>query len=153
MSASAAYERLFLSEQLCFPIYSLSRLTVQLYTPILTELDLTYPQYLVMMVLWEEREKSVTAIGERLLLETSTLTPLIKRLAQKGFVEKRRSTTDERSVLVALTAKGWALREQAVDIPDRILASLSPGTFAEEELLDFRRTLQKMLAFLQDQKS
>ena len=93
--------QLKLENQICFPLYSVSRLLIQQYKPLLDELDITYPQYLVLLVLWEKNEIPVKDISEKLLLETNTLTPLLKRMETKGFIKRNRSTTDERMVIIS----------------------------------------------------
>ena len=112
--------RLSLANQVCFPLYALSRQVTAHYRPLLEQLDLTYPQYLVMLLLWETDNQSVSAIGDRLLLDSGTLTPLLKRLEQKGLVSRKRSTTDERQVSIQLTDTGKALREQATTVPEQL---------------------------------
>jgi len=121
------YESLRLENQLCFPIYAASREITRLYTPYLEELDLTYTQYLVMLYLWE-RELScpgpncqkVTELGKILMLDSGTLTPLLKKLEQKGYITRTRDEHDERGLNLTLTATGRALKKQAKDIPLQI---------------------------------
>ncbi len=113
-----------LSNQLCFPIYSLSKTIINHYRPLLKELDLTYPQYLVMLVLWEQDQQTVGKLGERLQLDTGTLTPLLKRLEIKGLIHRERTTQDERVVEISLTLKGDALKNQAAAIPSAMLAAM-----------------------------
>ena len=108
---------LCLDEQLCFAVYTASRALTRAYGPLLEPLGLTYPQYLTLLVLWEEDGVSVKRLGDRLALDSGTLTPLLKRLEQQGFVERRRSTEDERVVNVFLTASGKALRAKAKKVP------------------------------------
>lgn len=139
-------EMLYLENQLCFPLYAASRLTTQIYTPLLDELGLTYPQYLVLLVLWQHGEMPVTEICNKLLLESNTVTPLLKRLEQKGIVNRRRSESDERSVIVSLTREGTALKERALSIPEKIVASFSGSNITEAEVIAFRSTLLKLLA-------
>ena len=139
-------EMLYLDNQLCFPLYAASRLTTQIYTPLLDELGLTYPQYLVLLVLWQHGEMPVTEICNKLLLESNTVTPLLKRLEQKGIVNRRRSESDERSVIVSLTRDGTALKEQALSIPEKIVASFSGSNITEAEVIAFRSTLLKLVA-------
>jgi DNA-binding MarR family transcriptional regulator len=110
-----------LDAQLCFPLYLASRLVVNAYRPLLEPLDLTYPQYLVLLVLWEHDGASVGAIGERLSLDSGTLTPLLKRLAKQGLIARRRQTEDDRVVENWLTAEGKALRARANHIPVELL--------------------------------
>ena len=118
-------ENLKLSNQVCFPIYSLAKEVVSLYRPILQRLDLTYPQYLVMLVLWEEGTQNVSEIGTKLNLDSGTLTPLLKRLAQKNLIERNRSAHDERIVHIKLTASGRAIKTTAAEVPEQILNSLN----------------------------
>jgi MarR family transcriptional regulator, organic hydroperoxide resistance regulator len=114
---------LLLSNQLCFAVYSTAHAFNRVYKPLLDRLELTYPQYLVMLVLWEHDGVPVKDIGERLFLDSGTLTPLLKRLEAAGLVKRSRSTQDERQVLIALTLQGHALREKARTVPEAILAS------------------------------
>lgn len=113
-----------LENQLCFPLYVASREVIRLYHPHLSALDLTYTQYIALMALWEAGSMSVKALGEKLYLDTGTLTPLLKSMEKKGLVTRRRSEADERSVTVALTEAGQALREQALAIPEKVGACL-----------------------------
>src|SRR3954449_1909081 len=114
---------LMLSSQLCFAIYSTAHAFNRVYKPLLDKLGLTYPQYLVMLVLWERDGVPLKDIGERLFLDSGTLTPLLKRLEAAELIKRTRSTEDERQVLIALTAKGHALRERARAVPQAILAN------------------------------
>jgi MarR family transcriptional regulator, organic hydroperoxide resistance regulator len=120
---------LALDQQLCFALHAASRAMGQVYRPLLAPLGLTYSQYLVLLVLWETDTQSVTAIGERLALDSGTLTPLLKRLETAGFVSRTRDETDERVVRISLTTKGRATRRRAEAIPARVLAcsGLSPA--------------------------
>jgi DNA-binding MarR family transcriptional regulator len=124
-SATAAAERepnyLRLDDQLCFPIHLASRLVVNAYRPLLDELGVTYPQYLVLLVLWERDGLNVGAIGERLHLDTGTLTPLLKRMEKQGLLERKRCGSDDRVVENQLTPAGRALRTKASQIPMRML--------------------------------
>lgn len=141
-------EVLYLENQLCFPLYAASRLTTKLYAPYLKELDITYTQYLVMMVLWQQDDQSVNDIGEKLLLETNTLTPLLKRLEQKNILERNRSTQDERSVVISLTNKGKKLKEKALKIPHEIANSLMSDDLDFERLAEFQETLNLLVNVL-----
>lgn len=114
------YEQLRLSNQICFPLYAISKEIIRQYSPFLDELDLTYPQYLVMLVLWEFGEQSVGEIGDKLHLDSGTLTPLLKRLQSKDLIARTRSQTDERTVIITLTNQGRALEHQAVNIPNQV---------------------------------
>ena len=109
-----------LDHQLCFALYAASRAMTSAYQPLLAPLGLTYPQYLVMMVLWEEDGVAVKHLGARLRLDSGTLTPLLKRLAAQGVIERRRDVVDERVVRIHLTAPGRALRRRAADIPRQL---------------------------------
>nr|ABP43444.1 transcriptional regulator, MarR family [Mycolicibacterium gilvum PYR-GCK] len=122
--------RLRLDEQLCFALYSASRAVTSAYRPLLEELGLTYPQYLVLLVLWEEEPCTVGHLGERLHLDSGTLSPLLKRLEGAGLVQRQRSATDERRVTATLTPAGRALEERAACIPERMLGST--GAAAED---------------------
>jgi MarR family transcriptional regulator, organic hydroperoxide resistance regulator len=110
-------ERLHLDNQLCFALYAASRAMTAAYAPLLDELDLTYPQYLVMLVLWERDGERVSQIGERLHLDSATLTPLLKRLESRKLIERRRSREDERVVEVFLSTAGKRLERKAADVP------------------------------------
>ncbi len=110
-------EALKLRNQLCFPLYAAARRVTGVYTPYLKPLGLTYTQYIVFLVLWEEDHLPVSEIGDRLLLDSGTLTPLLKKMEAQGYLTRTRSKLDERSVIVSLTEKGRALREKALGIP------------------------------------
>ncbi|MBO4933748.1 MAG: MarR family transcriptional regulator [Clostridia bacterium] len=112
------YDALRLENQICFPLYAASREIIKKYTPYLRELDLTYTQYIAMMVLWQEKEISVKNLGAKLFLDSGTLTPVLKSLEEKGYVARRRSEDDERVVMVAATEAGAALKEKAVFVPE-----------------------------------
>lgn len=114
------YDALKLENQLCFPLYAAAKEVVRLYTPYLDRLGLTYTQYIVMMVLWERREVTVKELGALLYLDTGTLTPLLRKLADKGLVMLKRLESDRRSVQVQITPRGMDMREQAVEIPAKI---------------------------------
>ena len=114
------YECLKLDNQLCFPLYAASREILRLYTPFLSPLDLTYTQYISMMVLWAEKELTVKELGERLYLDSGTLTPLLKKLEQKGYITRVRSKADERSLIVSITSEGERLKERAAEVPAKI---------------------------------
>ncbi len=114
------YEQLRLDHQLCFPLYAASRAVTQKYTPILKPLGLTYTQYLVMLVLWEQDGLRVSELCEKLFLDSGTVTPLLKKMEQQGLLTRERSGSDERVVIVHLTEKGMDLREKAKNIPSEI---------------------------------
>jgi DNA-binding MarR family transcriptional regulator len=119
----AGYPQLELDRQLCFALYTASRAVVRAYGPLLEDTGLTYPQYITMLVLWEdeERPKSVGELGGRLRLDSGTLTPLLKRLAAMGYVTRSRDARDERRVLVSLTAEGLALRDRLASVPEALI--------------------------------
>lgn len=134
---------LLLKNQLCFPLYAAAKEVVSRYKPLLDAIGLTYTQYIVMMVLWEDKETSVSHLGERLHLDSGTLTPLLKRLAEKGLISRERSTRDERQVNVSLTLSGEALKEEALDIPHQISRCVN---LEHEEAVTLYRLLYKVLA-------
>ncbi len=114
-----------LDSQLCFPIYALSREITNLYRPILEQLDLTYPQYLVLLVLWENKSQTVNQIGGKLQLDNGTITPLLQRLEVKGILTRTRSISDERVVIISLTSLGESLKEKAQCVPQEIVQALN----------------------------
>lgn len=124
MSSDNKYDRLKLENQLCFPLYAASKEIVSRYKPALDELDLTYTQYLAMLVLWEHGTISVKDMGKLLYLDSGTLTPLLKKLEQKGYVVRRRDSSDERVLNVSVTETGLGLREKALSVPDKIACTL-----------------------------
>lgn len=131
-----------LESQVCFPIYALSREITNLYRPLLDELDITYPQYLVLLILWEHKEQTVNQIGRKLQLDNGTLTPLLKRLEQKGVLVRTRSKADERVVIVSLTTAGEEIKEKAKCIPERLIESLN---ISSEELAQLKSSIDKIL--------
>ena len=118
--SQSEYDVLKLENQLCFPLYAAAREVVKRYHPYLDELGLTYTQYITMMVMWEQREITVKALGEKLFLDSGTMTPVLKSLEAKGYVTRKRSTVDERSVSVYITDSGESLKERAVEIPTKV---------------------------------
>ena len=117
---SNKYDVLKLENQLCFPLYVCAKEVVRAYKPYLDELDITYTQYITMMVMWEHKELRVKEIGEHLYLDSGTLTSVLKKLEEKGFVTRRRSEKDERDLIVTITDKGTALKEKAVHVPEKL---------------------------------
>lgn len=109
-----------LERQVCFPLYACSKETIRLYKPFLDQLDLTYTQYIAMLVLWDRKQQSVKELGDKLFLDSGTLTPLLKKLEAKGYITRTRSTEDERSLIVQITDKGEALKEKAAEIPQKV---------------------------------
>ena len=142
MSTDNKYDRLKLENQLCFPLYAASKEIVGRYKPALDELDLTYTQYLAMLVLWEHGTISVKDMGKLLYLDSGTLTPLLKKLEQKGYIERRRDSSDERVLNVSVTETGLGLREKALIVPDKIACTLELNS---EERAFLCKILHKLL--------
>ena len=136
------YEALRLENQLCFPLYACSRETIKLYKPFLDEIDLTYTQYIAMMVLWEKESVTVKELGEALYLDSGTLTPLLKKMEAKGLIRRRRSEQDERSLIVSLTEEGMALRERALAVPRQMASCVR---LEPDEAQELYRLLYKLL--------
>lgn len=136
------FNPLKLEHQMCFPLYAAARKVTGLYTPILSELNLTYTQYIVMLVLWEKDEVSVKEIGERLFLDSGTLTPLLKNLEKKGLLTRNRSKEDERVTIAKLTEEGKALREKALKVPEQVVSCVK---LEPEEALQLYTLLYKIL--------
>ena len=140
---------LHLENQLCFPLYAASRLTTQLYGPILKELNITYPQYLVLLVLWQKGNQTVNEICQSLYLESNTITPLLKRLEEKEIITRSRSQKDERIVNISLTENGILLKNKALEIPEQIYCSINQvGDITENEIVQFQKTLFKIINVL-----
>lgn len=141
------YDALKLENQLCFPLYAASREVIKRYHPYLTGLGLTYTQYIAMMVLWAEREVSVKELGQKLFLDSGTLTPVLKSLEEKGYVKRRRSSEDERVLIVEITEAGESLKEQAVSIPEKIAGCVRLDS---EEAMQLYKLLYKVLAAINE---
>ena len=138
------YDALRIEKQLCFPLYACSKEVVRRYRPFLDPLDLTYTQYIAMMVLWEQRSVTVKELGERLYLDSGTLTPLLKKLEAKGFITRKRSSEDERSLIVTVTEAGDDLREKAKDIPAQM--TKANVNLEVDEIRELYRMLYKLLS-------
>ncbi|MBE6835268.1 MAG: MarR family transcriptional regulator [Ruminococcaceae bacterium] len=136
------YDGLKLDNQLCFPLYACSKEIVRMYKPFLDDIDLTYTQYITMMVMWEVEEINVKSLGERLYLDSGTLTPLLKKLEAKGYILRSRSKTDERNLIVSLTDEGRKLRDKAVCIPEKMAGCVR---LTREEAFELYRLLHKVL--------
>ncbi|ALX49503.1 MULTISPECIES: MarR family winged helix-turn-helix transcriptional regulator [Bacillaceae] len=138
-------EAMKLSNQLCFSIYSLSREINKMYRPLLGELNLTYTQYLALLVLWEKETCTVKEIGEVLYLDSGTLTPVLKRMAERNLVNRKRDSKDERKVLISLTEEGWELRNHAKEIPSELInkSGLTQEEFTKT-LSDFTTLLKQI---------
>ncbi|MGF6953604.1 DNA-binding MarR family transcriptional regulator [Neobacillus sp. B4I6] len=138
--------KLKLENQICFKIYSAEREITKLYRNLLEELDVTYPQYLVMLVLWEEKSVTVKELGQKLFLDSGTLSPMLKRMEGNGLIERRRSLEDERTVIISLTKKGEDLKGKAQCIPTKLLENLSLDFV---ELNNLNQTLSTILNRIQ----
>lgn len=136
------YDALKLDNQLCFPLYACARAIVKKYTPFLDEVGLTYTQYIAMMVLWEHGKATSKALGEKLYLDSGTLTPVLKKLEEKGLVTRARDPQDERNLMVTLTEKGAALKAPASQIPGKMAACVP---LAPDEAATLYRILYKLL--------
>lgn len=145
MNTQPPADLLQLDQQICFPLYAASRLVTRLYQPLLEPLGLTYPQYIVLMILWEESPCSVSRIGERALLASNTLTPLLKRLEQQGLVARRRAAHDERVVTIELTEAGKALRGECACVPLKLFEQIG---YPVEEALQLKAHLDTLLGRL-----
>lgn len=141
----APNDLLKLESQLCFPFYAVSRQLTKAYQPHLLALGLTYPQYLVFLLLWEHEELTVKELGERLLLDSGTLTPLVKRMEQRQWLSRRRDPRDERSVIIGLLPAGRALQAPASEIPAQLLAKMN---MSPAEFLALRAQLNQLLTQL-----
>lgn len=137
-----------LENQICFPIYSTSRLITKAYKPYLEKIGLTYPQYLVLMVLWDNDELSVNRIAERLMLNTNTLSPLLKRMEKMELLNRTRSSKDERSVVVQLTEKGKQLKREARPIPEKLLSSMLSENIELSDILQLKEMLSEWIKVL-----
>jgi len=138
-------QQLKLDNQICFPVYALSKEIINRYRSLLDKLDVTYPQYLVLLVLWEHREQSVSQLGEKLYLDSGTLTPLLKRLEQKKLVIRERSKEDERIVKIKLTPEGENLQKIAANVPKQLFEDMK---VPQEELMQLKKTIEKILTTL-----
>jgi len=143
-----ADEQLKLENQLCFPVYAASRLITREYQPLLDNLGITYPQYLVLMVLWENDSIPVNDIARKLLLNTNTITPLLKRMEQQGLVNRIRSKKDERKVFVQLTEKGERLKAKALQIPEELIKRLSDSELKIDDLIKLKENLNSIISLL-----
>ncbi|BDU71696.1 MarR family winged helix-turn-helix transcriptional regulator [Mesoterricola silvestris] len=143
--SGAGADLLRLDRQLCFPLYAASRLVTRLYQPLLEPLGLTYPQYIILMILWEDAPCPVSHLGDRALLNTNTLTPLLKRLEQAGFITRTRSRKDERVVRVDLTPRGAALKGACACVPETLAGALG---IPEGALADLKSKLDALVGHL-----
>lgn len=136
------YDGLKLENQLCFPLYACSKEIVRKYKPYLDQLDLTYTQYITMLVLWEKKNLNVKELGNQLYLDSGTLTPVLKKLEAKGYVNRTRSTRDERNLNVSITKKGEELREMALEVPVKLRQCIN---LSSDEAYELYRLLYKLM--------
>jgi MarR family transcriptional regulator, organic hydroperoxide resistance regulator len=142
------FEQLKLSNQLCFPVYAASRLITREYLPHLNKLGITYPQYLVLLVLWETDKISVNEIASKLILNTNTITPLLKRMESQGIIKRNRSDKDERKVMVSLTTEGKDMQIKASTIPTEMACAFQKSPFTFDKLMQLRDNLKELVEFL-----
>lgn len=138
-------DSLRLENQLCFPLYACSKEIVKIYKPLLDTLDLTYTQYIVMMVMWNKKEINVKSLGEKLFLDSGTLTPVLKKLENKGYISRKRNPNDERNLIISIQAKGIKLKEKAKNIPQEVGKCVN---LTKEEATKLYKTLYKILNHL-----
>ena len=143
------YESLLLKNQLCFPLYLCSKEIIRRYTPYLNELNLTYTQYIVMMYFWEKKESNVKELGKAMLLDSSTLTPLLRKLEAKRFLSRKKSTVDERYLVLRLTEKGDKLKDKAVSIPEKIGKCIN---LSSDEANNLYKLVYKVLLNIEEEK-
>lgn len=139
------FDALKIENQLCFPLYACAKEVVRKYKPYLDEIDLTYTQYITMMIMWDKKEVNVKSLGESLYLDSGTLTPLLKKLETKGFITRKRSAEDERVIIVRITEKGEKLKEQAISVPQSMSKCVS---LSAEEATQLYTILYKILGNL-----
>lgn len=137
------YDKIKLDNQICFPLYALSREIIKLYKPFLDKYDLTYTQYITMLVIWEEEKITFKDLGKRLHLDSGTLTPVLKKLESMELINKYRSKEDDRIVIVEITEKGKLLKEEILEVPEQIYCKLN---IEAEELIVLKRQLDDILA-------
>lgn len=142
------YDGLKLENQLCFPLYAASREIIKQYRPLLESLDLTYTQYIAMMVFWQEKKINVKELGKKLYLDSGTLTPVLKSLEAKGYVHRYRSAQDERVLMVEITEKGEALKDKAVSVPEALAGCVRLNP---EEAVQLYQLLYKILGSISEE--
>ena len=145
-------DHLKLDNQICFPFYVVSRLIIQQYQPLLSKLEITYPQYLVLLSLWEKNDVTVSDLCRELYLASNTITPILKRLEQRGLIYRNRSIEDERKVIVSLTEKGMDLKQNAICIPQQILTNFQIDDDNTTQLELLKSTLQSIIEHLDNQQ-
>jgi MarR family transcriptional regulator, organic hydroperoxide resistance regulator len=142
------YEQLKLSNQVCFPLYAASRLITREYQPYLDKMKITYPQYLVLLVLWETDKITVNEIAQKLVLNTNTITPLLKRMETQGLLSRKRSQNDERKVMICLTGKGEEMKTAAACIPEELGRKIITDKIGFTELTDLKDRLNALINYL-----
>ncbi|MBQ1458303.1 MarR family winged helix-turn-helix transcriptional regulator [Butyrivibrio fibrisolvens] len=147
MSEEKKYEALKLENQLCFPLYACSKEIVRSYKPFLDKIDLTYTQYITMMVLWEKKKVNVKTLGKCLFLDSGTLTPVLKKLESKGFINRERNAADERNLEVTITPAGEKLRDEALFIPENIGSCVR---LTSDEAKELYRLLYKVIGNIRE---
>ena len=145
-------EQLKLENQICFPFYAISRLITRAYQPYFEKFGITYPQYLVLMVLWEKDDVSVQHITDKLILNTNTVTPLLKRMEGMGLILRQRAKDDERKVIIRLTELGSMFKKEAAFIPEKLMEHLADSDVSVDELISMRNKLQEWMGFLCNRK-
>lgn len=141
------YEGLKLENQICFPLYACSKEIIKRYKPFLDEIDLTYTQYITMMVIWDKKEINVKELGKHLFLDSGTLTPVLKKLDYKGYIKRDRNINDERNLVISITRKGEELKKKAMNIPRKISKCID---IEEKEALQLYKILYKILSNFKD---
>ncbi len=136
------YESLYIDNQICFPLYAVSKEVTKQYKPFLEPLDLTYTQYIVMMYIWENEEVTLKELGKKLKLDSGTLTPVLKKLEQKNYIKRHRDAADERNLIITITKEGQILKDSALCVPQSMKDA---SNLTEEELMTLYKILYKML--------
>ncbi len=147
MENESRYDCLKLDNQLCFPLYVSAKEVVRRYKPFLDEIDLTYTQYITMMVMWEEKKLNSKTLGDRLFLDSGTFTPVLKKLEEKGLITRKRDAEDERNLMIEITDRGEALKEKAVMIPAKLGSCLK---LEKEDAIALYGILRRFLETLKD---
>lgn len=140
-----AYEQLKLNNQICFRLYTASRLVIQAYTPFFKQMGITYPQYIVLLLLWEHDNRIISDITEQLHLETNTITPLLQRMEREGLIVRSKGLVDSRQRIISLTSKGKKLEEQAKDIPECLVNNLVDTNLTIDDIISITPLLDKLI--------